>query len=200
MIPTRGSVSQTWSNAVNASNPCSLVTDSRARASRTDRSNSASSISTAYFARSPAIRASTSACGTSPIRTAIFSGSSGHVTGPISWRNERSSNIRSVMPSKWWPTRATLASRSRRRTAAAAMTSWTLRRPSGSSNSEVTSANSRSVRSSSAVSSGMPAMPELSITTSKPSCSSRRRIFCAFHTSTGCCVSRSARAGIMPLV
>ena len=46
MIPTRGSLSQTWSNAVNASKPCSLTTDSSASASRTERSKSAGSIST----------------------------------------------------------------------------------------------------------------------------------------------------------
>ena len=46
----------------------------------------------------------------------------------------------------------------------------------------------------------MPAMPLLSMTTSNPSSSARRRIFWAFHTRTGAVVSRSARAGTRPLV
>jgi hypothetical protein len=59
---------------------------------------------------------------------------------------------------------------------------------------------SRPVRMSPAVSSGMPAIPELSITTSKPSDSLRRLIFCAFQTTTGALVSTKQRAGTMPLV
>ena len=86
---------------------------------------------------SPARRrpcASTSAWAISPKRTATFSGSSGQTTGPMSWRSESPSNIRSVMPSNGWPTRAIRAVRRRRRTAAAVIDlAATLRRPSGSS-------------------------------------------------------------------
>ncbi len=183
-----------------ASKPCSLTTDSRARASRTDRSNRAGSISTVYFARSAAAVASSSAWAISPKRTATFSGSSGQTTGPMSWRRESPSNIRSVIPSKGCPTRAIRAVRRRRRTAAAAIVSATFRRPSGSSSREVTIEKSRPVRRRTAVSSGIPAIPELSITTSKPSDSPSRLIRWAFQTRTGAVVSMKQRAGTTPLV
>ena len=127
MIPTRGSVRNTWSNAVKASNRYSFTIDSSASASRTERSKSGGSISTVYFARSAATVASTSACGISAKRTAIFSGSSGQTTGPTSCRRESPSNMRSVIPSKGCPTSATRAVRSRRRTVAALIVASTLR-------------------------------------------------------------------------
>ena len=104
------------------------------------------------------------------------------------------------MPSKGCPTRPTRAVRRRRRTPAAGMISPTRRRPSGSSKREVTIAKSRPVRSRTAVSSGMPAMPELSMTTSKSSSSPRRAIFWVFQTRTGAVVSMKQRAGTTPFV
>ena len=59
---------------------------------------------------------------------------------------------------------------------------------------------SRAVRRRTAVSSGIPAIPELSITTSKPSSSPSRLIRCAFQTRTGAVVSMRQRAGTIPFV
>ena len=50
------------------------------------------------------------------------------------------------------------------------------------------------------MSSGIPAMPELSMITSKSSSSPNLRIFCVFHTRTGAVVSMKQRAGTAPFV